>query len=255
MKTTHSKPCYIYAHRGARKEAADNTRSAFDKALTYAIDGMETDVQLTKDEVSVLYHDRFMDKLGFPDKHIDDFTYQELEQFNFGDGNEQESVFSLKEFLEQYRSCCRLQIEIKNREWEDSERHRIKMRQCLDMLGGVNGWDVFISSFNLECLQYAHKLGSHIPLVYASREIHSIADVRNIFSKNEFLAGLCNPISTLNEVLVGFLQQHNKIIVTYTCNTTEEIQKALDLQVDVLITDDPTKALQMRGLCNDQLRL
>jgi len=35
--------------------------------------------------------------------------------------------------------------------------------------------------------------------------------------------------------------------VTYTCNTPLEIQKALDLEVDILITDEPVKALQMRG--------
>ena len=47
----------IYAHRGARKEAAENTRSAFDKALVYAIDGIETDIQLSRDGVTVLWHD------------------------------------------------------------------------------------------------------------------------------------------------------------------------------------------------------
>ena len=43
MNIGHKKYCHIFAHRGARKEAADNTRLAFDKALTYPIDGIETD--------------------------------------------------------------------------------------------------------------------------------------------------------------------------------------------------------------------
>ena len=42
----------------------ENTREAFDKALHYAIDGIETDVQLTRDEIPVLWHDRFLDKSG-----------------------------------------------------------------------------------------------------------------------------------------------------------------------------------------------
>jgi hypothetical protein len=43
----------IFAHRGANKEAAENTRTAFDRALEYAIDGIETDVQLSRrDEVA-----------------------------------------------------------------------------------------------------------------------------------------------------------------------------------------------------------
>ncbi|MCK9352525.1 MAG: glycerophosphodiester phosphodiesterase [Gallionella sp.] len=49
--------CYqslIYAHRGANREAAENTRTAFDRALSYPIDGIETDIQLTRDGVAVL---------------------------------------------------------------------------------------------------------------------------------------------------------------------------------------------------------
>ena len=79
----HPKQSLIFAHRGANREAAENTRSAFDRALEYAIDGMETDVQLSRDEVAVLWHDRFLDKLGLPGKRIDDFDYAELQAMNF----------------------------------------------------------------------------------------------------------------------------------------------------------------------------
>ncbi len=62
----HPKRSLIFAHRGANKEAAENTRSAFDKALEYSIDGIETDVQLSRDEVAVLWHDRFLSKRACP---------------------------------------------------------------------------------------------------------------------------------------------------------------------------------------------
>lgn len=250
MNYNHSKPCLIYAHRGARKEAADNTRLAFNKALAYSIDGIETDVQLTKDEVSVLWHDRFMDKLGYPKKRIDDFTFEQLKQMNFAahaPDTESEGVLTLKEFVASYRPQCRLQIEIKNRNWEDIKRHQLKMQQCLKILGSSEKLDVFISSFNLNCLKYASQLGTNIPLVYAFKEVHTFNDVVNTVEQDKFLAGLCHPISTLNESIVQLLHNHNKLIVTYTCNTDEEIQKALDLGVDILISDEPQKALSMRG--------
>ncbi len=250
MKIKHSTPCYIYAHRGVRKEAADNTRLAFNKALLYAIDGLETDVQLTRDEVSVLWHDRFLDKLGYPDKRIDDFTYEQLKKLDFAsyfNGSKAEGILTLQEFINQYRHRCKLQIEIKNRDWESIERQQIKMQQCLDILGSSENLDVFISSFNLNCLQYANQLGTEIPLVYALKESHSLSDAKNTFNNNSFLAGACHHINTLSEVLVAFLREKNKLIVTYTCNSQQDIQKALDLQVDILITDDPAKALQLRG--------
>ena len=249
MNTNQSKPCYIYAHRGARQESADNTRQSFDKAIKYSIDGIETDVQLTLDEISVLYHDRFLEKLGYPDKRIDDFSYEELEQINFAayfEGAEREGVLSLNEFVEQYRKHCKLQIEIKNRDWEDIQRHQIKIEQCLKILGTSKNMDVFISSFNLNCLQYANQIGTEIPLVFAIRETQQIAEIINTVNRNNFLAGICHPIETLEKELVLFLNNQNKLLVTYTCNSDEEIQKALDLQVDILITDDPEKSLKMR---------
>ncbi len=249
MNTRLSKRSDIYAHRGARKLAADNTRLAFNKALLNSIDGIETDVQLTRDEVSILYHDRFLDKLGYPDKRIDDFSYEELKNLNFAayfKGAEWEGVLSLKEFVYEYRTQCKLQIEIKNRDWEDVNRHQIKMEHCLKILGTSKNRDVFISSFNLNCLQYANQIGTDIPLVYATRQTHEIYEVIDAVKDNHFLAGICHPIDTLNEEVVLFLNDHKKLVVTYTCNTYDEIKKALDLNVDILITDDPAKALLIR---------
>jgi glycerophosphoryl diester phosphodiesterase len=116
----------IFAHRGANREAAENTRSAFDKALEYPIDGIETDVQLSRDEVAVLWHDRFLGKVGFPLKHIDDFDHAQLQAMNFAahfsSGAQPEGIMSLKEFLGAYRKRCRLLLEIKNRDWEQVSR-------------------------------------------------------------------------------------------------------------------------------------
>lgn len=249
---TRSNPVDIYAHRGARNEAADNTYAAFDKALSYAIDGIETDVQLTKDKVSILYHDRVLDKLAHPNKHISDFTYEELKQLNFSHyfaGAKREGVITLKEFISTYKSRCKLQIEIKHRDWENTEAYQIKIKQCLDIIGiyTSKNLDIIISSFHLDCLKYANQLGTGIPLFYTFKDSHSIDEVKHTLSKNKFLAGICHPISTLNEGLVNFLRDHSKLILTYTCNTQQEIQKALDLEVDVLITDEPAKTLQMRN--------
>ncbi|MGZ8234317.1 glycerophosphodiester phosphodiesterase, partial [Methylobacter tundripaludum] len=75
--------CLIFAHRGANREAAENTRTAFNKALQYPVDGIETDVQLSLDGVPVLWHDWELDKLGHPGKCIDDFNFAQLEQMDF----------------------------------------------------------------------------------------------------------------------------------------------------------------------------
>ncbi len=241
----------IFAHRGANKEAAENTRSAFDKALGYAIDGMETDVQLSRDEVAVLWHDRLLNKVGLPDKHIDDLNFDQLRNMNFGahfsPDAKHESIMSLRDFFDAYRKRCRLLIEIKNREWESPERHEIKVRQTLDMIGAVNDDTIIASSFNLTSLVYANQYRPGFPLVYNFEDEQTLADAKQVLAEHPFLHGLCLPISSLNEAIVKLLQGHGKSIAVYTCNSDEEIGKALGLGVDILISDVPQKALQMRN--------
>jgi glycerophosphoryl diester phosphodiesterase len=240
----------IFAHRGANKEAAENTRSAFDKALEYSIDGIETDVQLSRDEVAVLWHDRFLDKVGLPDKHIDDFDHAQLLAMDFAAhfsaAAKPEGIMSLKEFLDTYRKRCRLLIEIKNRDWESVSRHRIKVRQTLDLVGAAQDDAIMASSFNLDSLIYAQQYRPGFPLVYNFEKDQTYADAQRVLTEQSFLHGLCLPVASLNEAMVKLLRDHGKSIAVYTCNSNAEINNALELGVDILISDVPQKALQMR---------
>jgi len=246
----HPKQSLIFAHRGANKEAAENTRSAFDRALAYPIDGIETDVQLSRDEVAVLWHDRFLGKLGMPGKRIDDFDYAELQAMNFAahfsSGAKPEGIMTLRGFLDAYRKRCRLLIEIKNREWEHPSRHEIKVRQALEMIGAVQGDAIMVSSFNLASLIYAHHCDPQLPLVLNLESEQGADFAHGVLVAQPFLHGLCVHIDMLDEAMVGVLRDHGKCIAVYTCNSDVEINKALELGVDILISDVPQKALQMR---------
>jgi glycerophosphoryl diester phosphodiesterase len=255
-KANNGKKSLIFAHRGANREAAENTRNAFDKALEYLIDGIETDVQLSRDEIPVLWHDRFLDKLGMPSKHIDDFDYARLQSFDFT-GNfliysdtdtrdKDERIMALQSFLDAYRKNCHLLIEIKNREWEASYRHEIKVRQTMAMVGSAVDDDCMVSSFDLDSLGYAHLCEPNVPLIYNFETNQTVEDARHVLSTQPFLYGLCLPISTLDESMLKLLRNQNKCIAAYTCNSDEEISKALEFGVDILISDVPQRALQMR---------
>jgi glycerophosphoryl diester phosphodiesterase len=257
MQTTDKngiRKCLIFAHRGASKEAAENTSDAFDRALEYPIDGIETDVQLTRDEIPVLWHDRFLDKLGMPSKHIDNFDYAQLKSLDFTgnfliyseSGSRDERIMTLQEFLDTYRNSCRLLVEIKNREWEASYRHEIKVRKTMAMVAPAVGDTIMVSSFDLNSLVYAHQCRPEIPLIYNFETDQTIEDARNILAAQSFLYGLCLPIATIDAHFVKLLRSHEKCIAVYTCNSDSEIGKALDLGVDILISDLPQQALKMR---------
>ena len=249
--TNISRRSLIFAHRGANKEAPENTRSAFDRALNYAIDGIETDVQLSRDEVPVLWHDRFLAKLpGHSAKHIDDFNYAQLREMNFaehfGRGVQAEGIMCLQEFIDHYQTRCRLLLEIKNRDWEARVRHEIKVRQTLDMVGATHGDAILVSSFDLSSLIYAQQYRPGFPLVYNFEPEQTLADAERVLAEQPFLHGLCLPIVSLDESFIRLLRGQGKSIAVYTCNSDEEINKAMNLGVDILISDLPQKALKMR---------
>ena len=73
---------YIFAHRGFSGEYPENTMLAFDKAVEAGADGIETDVQLTKDLVPVIMHDEMLDRTTDGHGFVGDYTYDELSKLN-----------------------------------------------------------------------------------------------------------------------------------------------------------------------------
>lgn len=245
--------CLIFAHRGANKEAAsiaENTRAAFNKSLQYPIDGFETDVQLSLDEVPVLWHDWQLDKLGHPGKCIDDFNFAQLEQMDFAGYSSadavREGVLGLKEFIDSYRGRCGLDIELKSRDGESEQRLQRKILQMLAIIGTSVADGVFMSSYSLPGLIFAHQHAPDLPLYYLLSDHHTQAEIERFLKEYSFLAGFCLPIDIHNEAIAKLLREQGKGVGVYTCNSVEEIQKALDLKVNILITDYPQTALQMR---------
>jgi len=240
----------IFAHRGANKEAAENTRAAFNKALEFPIDGIETDVQLSLDEVPVLWHDWQLDKLGHPGKCIDDFNFKQLEQMDFAgycsSDALSEGALSLKEFIDTYRGRCGLDIELKSRDGESDQRLESKILKILAVIGTSATDGVFISSFSLPGLIFAYQHAPDLPLYYLLSGHHTQADIEQFLKDYSFLAGFCLPIDIHNDSIARLLREQGKSVGVYTCNSEPEIQKALDLKVNILITDYPQLALQIR---------
>ena len=72
----------VYAHRGYSGKYPENTMLAFQEAAKTGCDGIELDVQLTKDGKVVVIHDEAVDRTTDGSGKVKDFTYQELARFN-----------------------------------------------------------------------------------------------------------------------------------------------------------------------------
>ncbi len=250
--------CLIFAHRGASMEAFENSRSAFDKALAYPIDGMETDVQLSRDRVAVLWHDWFLDKAGLPGTRIGDLDFKQLQALDCASlippVAESEGLLTLRAFVQSYHKQCRLLLELKVERWRsDPERHDALVRTCCDIAKRCSGGPpqsdstIMINSFDLDSLIQAQRYASFVPLILNLETVQSATVIRSVLQKNPFLSGLCLPIADLDNDVVDAVRRLRRMVATYTCNSEAEITKALTLAVDILITDLPSKALALRA--------
>ena len=69
------------AHRGYSGKFDENTVVAFKKAIEYKADGIEADVQLSKDGIPVIIHDETLDRTTNGHGFVKDYTLDELKIF------------------------------------------------------------------------------------------------------------------------------------------------------------------------------
>ena len=77
-------PMINYAHRGASEYYPENTLRSFNAGLDMEADGIETDIQRTRDGVLVLHHDDTLERIPHVAGSVKDYTYDELLQMDFG---------------------------------------------------------------------------------------------------------------------------------------------------------------------------
>jgi len=103
----------LYAHRGLHDNATDapeNSMAAFRKAVEAGY-GIELDVQLSKDRVPVIFHDSTLKRMCGVEGKVEEYTYEELQQFHLADSGERIPKF--EDFLKLVDGRVPLIVELK----------------------------------------------------------------------------------------------------------------------------------------------
>lgn len=119
-----------YAHRGASEYAPENTLSSFYLGLLQGANGIETDVQKTKDGVLVLFHDDTLDRVSDKQGKICDYTWDELKNVKIHGScttGFYDRIVTLREFLEKFSQYdINFAIELKGADVEDETLEMVK---------------------------------------------------------------------------------------------------------------------------------
>ena len=123
-----------YAHRGLfdnDSEAPENSLAAFKKAVDAGY-GIELDIQLSKDDKLVIFHDATLKRMCGVEGNVWDYTLEELKQFKLANSNE--TIPTFEEFLEVVDGKVPFILEFK--------LDRVQTRVCElanEVLKGYNG--------------------------------------------------------------------------------------------------------------------
>ena len=150
-----------YAHRGASAYAPENTLPAFEKALQLKANGIELDLQKTKDGKIVIFHDEKIDEKSNGKGKISDYTYQKLLNFDFGSWFDLkykgEKIMLFEDFAKEFLSKkLTFAIELKQVGIEKDVLDIIKKYAVHD--------DIYITSFEYKTLENMRKIDSNIKL-------------------------------------------------------------------------------------------
>lgn len=207
----------IIGHRGACGLAPENTIKSFKKAIKLGVDGIETDLQLTKDKKIVLFHDKNTKRVSSKNKVINKSTLKELKDLKIG-------IPTLKEALELSNKIT-WHLEIKD------SQVILELRKILK-----NRKNIVFSSFKmLDCVKLK-KLFPKIECAYLARSFDK--KTLNILEKNN-IKTIHLKIKYITSKNIELLKRKGIKIRAWSTNNPATVKKLIKLGINKFFTDRP----------------
>lgn len=246
---------WVIAHGGAKELWPENTMQAFKGAAALGVDALEMDVNLTRDNVLVTLHDATIEGSSDGEGRAIDFTYNELQAFNFGekfaglDGN-----FPYKDSLVRIPRLADvlaafpgkpMLIEIKNT-GTDGERAAQELRDLINAYGAADR--VLIAAFDDDVLDYFTKITTGSVLISAAEEettdfvFSGLSGMEYLFRPDAAVVAIPTSSAGINLSLsriINSAHRRNMAVQYWTINDKEEMRMLIERGADGLITDRP----------------
>lgn len=217
----------LFAHRGLHNEVyPENTLGAFKHAVSKNYD-LECDIQLTKDEKIVVFHDKNLKRLCNVDRVLEECTYLELQEFNIK-GTE-EKIPLLDEFLRVLPETTKLLIEFK-----PTSRHKRIVELFLKRMEHVPNMYA-IHSFDPRILVDFRKLAPEVIRGFIS-ENFSIKEYgltgkmcgKLLFNKSTQPDFINYGLKDLPSKLLDKQKRKGRLVLSYTARTQKELDFVRD---------------------------
>lgn len=237
--------CKIFAHRGYSGKYPENTMIAFKKALECGVDGIELDVQLTKDGEVVIIHDETIDRTTTGKGFVVDYTYEELEKFDasfkFKDlgFNKIPTLREYFQLVKDYDIVTNVELKtgineylgIEEKVWELIEEYNLEEK-------------VIISSFNHFSVMRMKDIAPQLKYGFLSEDW--IIDAGK-YTHSHGVQCYHPRFNNLVPDVIKELKKYNLEINTWTVNLEEDMRYLYSNNIDVIITNYPELAQEIKN--------
>lgn len=240
--TEKFKPPWIIAHRGYRAKYPENTLIAFQAALDAGVQMIELDVALSRDRKLVVIHDATLERTTNGEGAVRDHTLAQLKQLDAGGWFHPkfagEHLPELSEVLDLADGQVLINIEIKPHAYEPRHPLDAVERQTIELVCHRNMAErVLISSFDLNLLTHISTLEHAPALGLISRNPADKHTLENCKQINVVSWHPNHQILTPDQVKT--MHEHDIRVFPYNADTSEEIARVLEMDVDGVISSDP----------------
>lgn len=236
----------IFAHRGYSGKYPENTMVAFKKALECGVDGIELDVQLTKDGEVVIIHDETIDRTTTGKGFVADYTYEELEKFDasfkFKDlgFNKIPTLREYFQLVKDYDIVTNVELKtginqylgIEEKVWELIKEYGLEER-------------VIISSFNHFSVMRMKKIAPQLKCGFLSEDW--IIDAGK-YAYSHGVECYHPRFNNLVPEVIEELKKYNLEINTWTVNEEKDMEYLYSKGIDVIITNYPELAQKIKNI-------
>ena len=225
----------VYAHRGDRSRAADNTIEAYTLAVEAGTDGIELDVRRTSDGVLIVSHDESYPGTGT----LSSLEFDAVRELA-------PKVPTLREAMNSIPGSVFVNVEIKNFPHEDGfdEGRTIVDETIRELRSYDDPKRILMSSFDPVSMQ---RVGDVAPDLLRGQLVLASAPLNDgVATAKEFRMDAINPniihVATDTASIMEAFAEANLRVVVWGVNSPEDVALMAAAGVDAIITDDPGMA-------------
>lgn len=214
-------------HRGAAGHAPENTLGAIQKGIALGVDFVEVDVRRTADGVLVILHDETVNRTTNGKGRVDRLCVRDIAKLTAGNG---EHIPTLEEVMKVAAGKVGLMLELKVKGIAKQTVETVREAGFKD--------PVIYASFLPDELTHVRTVDPEASLMLLFRSL-APASVARAIQYGASYVGLRHDKAT--RPLVASLHRANLLVFAYSANISSDIQHALFLDVDGVISNFPER--------------